>query len=573
MRLSSGLRRLISVGVLLVALPLHANPLHASATPESNAENTRPNILMIVAEDMSPRVGVYGDALAKTPSIDRLASEGVMYTNMHTISGVCAPSRSSLVTGVYATSMGTHQMRTSQGRLSETITGYEAVPPPEVKAFPELLRAGGYSTANWAKKDYQFGEPFTLWDVDDGGFWGPIDAALWRRLPEEKPWFVMMNLVSTHESYLVVPGDYPKQWAPFTNILLKERERTTTAITDPNAVSVPPYLVDSAETRTSIAQHYDNVAFMDTQVQSILAALAEDGLEDNTIVIFTTDHGDPFPRAKRSIYDSGTHVPFIIRYPSEEGAGTVETRLTSFVDIAPTVLRWAGMAQPDFIQGQDLVTTAPRRYVFAGRDRMDQVQDRARSVRDERFKLIENFMPDVPYFRPLVFRDMFPSMQSLWQAQASGQLTEKQSFYFQASRPNYELYDLKADPHEINNLAGNPEYEKELNRLIAALEDWCEQVGDRADVSEREMVFEMWQGESQPETAPPTAKIEALEAGVKVISLAAATKGASIGYKKNNDSWQIYTGPVRLEKTDTMLAKAIRYGYKESEEIAVPADN
>ena len=398
MRLSSGLRHWISVGVLLVASPLHANPINVESTPASNAENSRPNILMIVAEDMSPRVGVYGDALAKTPSIDRLANEGVMYTSMHTISGVCAPSRSSLVTGVYATSMGTHQMRTSQGRLSETIKGYEAVPPPDVKAFPELLRAGGYSTANWAKKDYQFGEPFTLWDVDDGGFWGPIDAALWRRLPDDKPWFVMMNLVSTHESYLVVPGDYPKQWAPFTNILLKERERTTTAITDPNAVSVPPYLVDSAETRTSIAQHYDNIAFMDTQVQSILKALTEDGLEDNTIVIFTTDHGDPFPRAKRAIYDSGTHVPFIIRYPSGEEAGTVETRLTSFVDIAPTVLRWAGIAQPDFIQGQDLVTAGPRRYVFAGRDRMDQVQDRARSVRDERFKLIQNFMPDAPYW-------------------------------------------------------------------------------------------------------------------------------------------------------------------------------
>ena len=538
-----------------------------------SADKQRPNILMIVAEDMSPRVGVYGDNLAKTPSIDRLANKGVLYTNMHTISGVCAPSRSSLVTGVYATSMGTHQMRTSQGRLSETITGYEAVPPPEIKAFPELLRAGGYSTANWAKKDYQFGEPFTLWDVDDGGFWGPIDAGLWRRLPEEKPWFVMMNLVSTHESYLVVPGDYPKQWAPFTSILLKERKRTTTTSTDPSAVSVPPYLIDSAETRASIAQHYDNIAFMDTQVQSILAALVEDGLEDNTIVIFTTDHGDPFPRAKRAIYDSGTHVPFIIRYPSGTRAGTVETRLTSFVDIAPTVLRWAGLTPPDFIQGQDLVTTAPRRYVFAGRDRMDQVVDRARSVRDERFKLIQNFMPDAPYFRRLVFRDMFPSMQSLWQAQASGQLTEKQAFYFQASRPNYELYDLKADPHEINNLAGNPEYEKELNRLIAALEDWYEGVGDRADVSEREMVFEMWQGESQPETAPPTAEVEALEAGAKKISLTAATKGASIGYKKNDGSWQIYTRPVRLNKTNTLLAKAIRYGYKESEEIAVPTNN
>ena len=538
-----------------------------------SADEQRPNILMIVAEDMSPRVGVYGDALANTPSIDQLASEGVMYTNMHTISGVCAPSRSSLVTGVYATSMGTHQMRTSQGRVSETITGYEAVPPPEVKAFPELLRAEGYSTANWAKKDYQFGEPFTLWDVDDGGFWGPIDAALWRRLPEEKPWFVMMNLVSTHESYLVMPGDYPKQWAPFTNIILKERERTTTAITDPNAVSVPPYLIDSHKTRASIAQHYDNIAFMDTQVQSILEALAEDGLDKNTIVIFTTDHGDPFPRAKRAIYDSGTHVPFIIRYPSGEGAGTVEKRLTSFVDIAPTVLRWAGLIPPDFIQGQDLVTASPRRYIFAGRDRMDQVEDRARSVRDERFKLIQNFMPNTAYFRPLVFRDMLPSMQSLWQAKTSGQLTEEQAFYFKGLRPTFELYDLKADPHEIDNLAGNPEYEKDRNRLIAALEDWYERVGDRANVSERNMVLEMWQGESQPETAPPSVTIQALEAGAAAVRLSAATHGASIGYQKNDDAWQIYTTPVRLKKTDTLLAKAIRYGYKESEAIAVPTEN
>ena len=204
---------------------------------------------------------------------------------------------------------------------------------------------------------------------------------------------------------------------------------------------------------------------------------------------------------------------------------------------------------------------------------MDQVQDRVRSVRDDRFKLIQNFMPDAPYFRPLVFRDMFPSMQSLWQANKSEQLTDDQSFYFRTPRPTYELYDLKADPHEINNLAGNPGYEKDLNRLSAALEDWYEQVGDRADVSEREMVFEMWQGESQPETAPPTAKLEALEAGVKAVSLSATTDGASISYKKNNDSWQIYTGPVRLEKTDTLLAKAIRYGYKESEEIVVPTDN
>ena len=204
---------------------------------------------------------------------------------------------------------------------------------------------------------------------------------------------------------------------------------------------------------------------------------------------------------------------------------------------------------------------------------MDQVEDRARSVRDERFKLIQNFMPNTPYFRPLVFRDMFPSMQSLWQAKTSGELTEEQAFYFKGLRPTFELYDLKADPHEIDNLAGNPEYEKELNRLIAALDDWYERVGDRSEVSESEMVFEMWQGASQPETAPPTAKVEALEAGVKAISLTATTKGASIGYKKNNDSWQIYTRPVRLEKTDKLLAKAIRYGYKESKAIAVPADN
>ncbi len=278
-------------------------------------------------------------------------------------------------------------MRTSAGPIP-----YETVPPPDVKAFPELLRGGGYATANFAKKDYQFGEPFTIWDVNAGSFTAELEPALWRDLPSEKPFFAMVNLMWTHESRLF-PADEEAS-GPFKELmenLAVQRETMIEHVTDPATVTVPPYYPDTPRVRRMIAQHYDNIHFMDSQVGEILRNLEEDGLADNTIVIWTTDHGDAFPRAKRAVYDSGIKVPMIVRFPDGRGAGTVETRMVSFVDMAPTLLTLAGVNVPDFIQGQDFLGDAYREFIFAARDRMDDVPDRVRAARDSRYKYIRNY--------------------------------------------------------------------------------------------------------------------------------------------------------------------------------------
>ena len=531
------------------------------------ARTDAPNILMIVAEDMSPRLGAYGDSLAKTPTLDALAENGLRFTRAYTVSGVCAPSRSSLITGVYATSMGTHQMRTSQGVLADGKIGYEAVPPPEVKAFPELLRAAGYSTANWAKKDYQFGEPSTIWDVDAGRFIGPIDPALWRRLPDDKPWFVMMNLVSTHESRLVVAGDtYPKQWAPFVKAIADERASTVTPVTDPSAVIVPGYFPDTPRVRQSIAQHYDNIHFMDSQVASILDALSEDGLSDDTIVIWTTDHGDPFPRAKRAVYESGTHVPLIIRAPGSASQGALNEQLVSFVDLAPTILGFAGVTSPAFIQGRDIFTAGKRQYVFSARDRMDQTSDRVRAVRDERYRLIRNDVTEIPYFRPLAFRDMFPIMREMWRMHEVEDLDAEQAYFFSSPRPKFELYDVTQDPDELINIAMDPAMKAVVDRLGKALESWISEVGDLGSVPEHRMVKNMWSGgDSQPVTNPPKVSIIQTSQENGRVFLSEETEGSSISWRQSDaEPWKLYTLPIDVVFGAPLSVKAIRYGFSES---------
>ena len=234
--------------------------------------------------------------------------------------------------------------------------GYEAVPPPDVKAFPELLRRAGYVTANSMKKDYQFGEPFTVWDVDVGDYSTPADLAVWRQLPKDKPFFAMITLMDTHESRLVSEATTGSgNWKPFVAQIRQQREQRISAVTDPLDVEVPPYYPDTPQVRASIAQHYDNVHFIDGQVRQLLDNLKRDKLDQHTVVIFTTDHGDGLPRAKRSVYDSGIRVPMILRFPDGHGAGEVDWQLVSFVDIAPTLLKLAGAEAPTFIQGRDIL--------------------------------------------------------------------------------------------------------------------------------------------------------------------------------------------------------------------------
>ena len=275
-----------------------------SGVPSAPRSEPPPNILWITVEDLSPRLAPYGDSLAATPTLNRLASEGMTFNRVFSISGVCAPSRSALITGMYPISIGTHHMRTTHE--APGLPGpYLAVPPPHVKAFTESLRAAGYYTSNNAKTDYQFGEPLTAWDESS-------PSAHWRNRAPDQPFLAVFNSGRTHESRVWPnPEEEP--------------------ILDPARVEVPPYYPDTPVVRTDLARHYDNITRVDGWVGHLLDQLEEDGLSENTIVFFFSDHGDGLPRAKRWLYDSGLRVPMFVRWPGKIEAGSVTDRLVSFV--------------------------------------------------------------------------------------------------------------------------------------------------------------------------------------------------------------------------------------------------
>jgi len=521
----------------------------------------RPNFVWISTEDMSPRLGAYGDALARTPTLDRLAKQAVRYTNAFTTAPVCAPSRAAIITGMHQNAIGAQHMRTTENRVPELPGPYLAVPPFNVKAFPEYLRAAGYFTSNRAKTDYQFGEPFTIWDDQ-----GP--KAHWRNRREKgQPFFSVFNITVTHESQ-IFPSSPARKGKPL--------------VTDPAKVQVPPYYPDTPLVREELARVYDNIADMDAQVGQILKQLDEDGLSQTTTVFYWSDHGDGVPRAKRSLYDSGLHVPLMI-WGNGLGSGVINDGLVSFVDLAPTVLALAGVEIPPHMQGRVFVgdTSAPEPdYVFAARDRMDIEYDMMRSARDKRFLYIRNFQTELPYAGHIIYRNQSSIMQEWFRLQAAGTLTGPAALWMRTSRPAEELYDTHADPHQIDNLAATPAHRQTLERMRHAVTDWMRRTADQGVINEAEMIQRMWPGGVQPETAQPyivprrtTDTPERREARsftepMEVV-IYVPTQGASIGYTTEegpNPLWRLYTGPILVDRPMTLRAKAIRYGYKESAE-------
>ncbi|MEL6826971.1 MAG: sulfatase-like hydrolase/transferase [Pseudomonadota bacterium] len=556
------------VAVWIIALGLSACANDATDPVRSVSESdaaARPNIVLILFEDMSPRVGSFGDRLAHTPNFDRLAAEGVRYTNVFTTSGVCAPSRAALITGQYQQTIGAQHMRTMApaGGTGGGPQGYFAVPPPHIKAFPERLRAVGYYTSNNSKTDYQFGQPFTIWNRSEPG-------ADWSQRAAGQPFFHMVSLFNTHES-AIWPVDMEKTPAnqDFYGLVSRNRQafKDRVARTDPDAVSVPPYLPDTPIVRRDIATHYDNIAHTDRALGALYDRLAAEGLLANTIVIVSSDHGDGLPRMKRSLYDSGLHVPMVIRYPDGREAGTVNDELISFVDLAPTILSWADAPNPDHLAGFDFEgddRDPSREYIFAAQDRMDFDPNHRRAVRDRRFKLIQNFSPGDRYFVPLAFRDVQPTMRELWNGLEAGTLSKAAQHLFEPM-PEFQLYDLASDPHEIRNLSDAPEHAATVTRLKTVLDDWMLAHPDMSRVPEADMIQAMWPDGVQPVTAAPTLTYVD-HAGARRVELRSTTDGASIGFRLNTSSedWTLYTGPFDVPSGSRVQAKAIRYGFKES---------
>jgi arylsulfatase A-like enzyme len=544
------------------------------------ADKQRPNILWVSFEDTNPFYGCYGDPVARTPNVDRLAAEGCRWPNTFSTTGVCAPSRSAVITGMYPIAIGTHHMRTTHTHAAtpELPTPYDAVVPHYVKCFTEYLRAEGYYCTNNVKTDYQFTPPVTAWDELS-------TEAHWRNRPDpDQPFFAVFNPTRTHES-----GMWPEKCPEITF--------------DPDAIELPPYFPDTPKVREAMARMYTNIEHNDTYLGELLDQLEEDGLADNTVVFHWSDHG-PLPRGKRWPYDSGIHVPMIIRWPGHLEPGSVSDRLISTVDLGPTVLSIVGadpahpIQIPQHMQGQAFLgpqAAPPREYVYATRDRYDESYDMIRAVRDKRFKYIRNYRPDLPYLLWIPYRNRHPILEEMWRLYRAGELEGPQLLIFQRKRPVEELYDTQTDPYEIHNLADDPDYYPELMRLRWALDDWIAEVGDMGEIPEAEMVRRWYPNGEQPQTAPPVfIPICAENEGVTpapeggtfsapvLVQLHCATQGASIAYKISDPSaaprmtlddedapWQLYTEPLRLSVgTTTLRAKAIRIGYQESEERA-----
>jgi len=428
----------------------------------------KPNILWITCEDISPYLGCYGDSYAKTANIDKFAEEGVLYTKAFATAPVCAPARSCLVTGVYATSTGTQHLR-SEVKL-----------PNQIKCFPEYLRSAGYYCSNNYKKDYNFTD-VNVWDESS-------QTAHWRKRNPGQPFFSVFNFTSTHQGQ--INGSDEEFFAKYTS-KLKPEERH-----DGSRIPLPPYYPDTPFVRKIWARYYNLITFMDKQVGDLLGELEADGLADNTIVFFFSDHGMGIPRFKRTLYDSGLHVPLIIRFPeryrnfSPVKAGRRTDRLVSFVDFAPTVLSLSGLSIPGYMQGRAFlgaVAGPPRKYIFGAASRVDEAYEMSRCVRDKRFKYIRNYMPHLPYIQPSEYPDRAEIMQELRRAVAEEKLSSVQKSLWAPTKPIEELYDTSADPYEVNNLADLSSLRKILARLRKVHHQWMAETRDVGLLSEAEM--------------------------------------------------------------------------------------
>ncbi|MFV0416551.1 MAG: sulfatase [Chthoniobacterales bacterium] len=528
----------------------------------------RPNFLWISLEDCSPRFGCYGDALARTPHIDRLAAEGTLFTKAFSTAPVCSPSRTTVITGYPATAMSAQHMRTIYQRdeFPELPTPYHAVPPPYVKCFTEELRAAGYYCTNNGKTDYQFETPFSAWDENQQ--LQSVDEIHWRNRPDpEQPFFAVFNLEDTHERRM-----WPEEPPAMEGGDISEIK------TDPTEVTVPPFLPDTPAVRTALARQYDNIAHNDRIIGKLLAQLEEDGLANNTVVMLWSDHGEGLPRAKRFLYDSGTRVPLIVRWPEHFAAGVREEKMVSLIDLAPTVLEAAGLPKPIYMEGESLLKSAERPYVFAHRDRMDGDYDKSRSVRSNRFKYIRNYYAGREQFGYIPYRAHHAAMQAIRLEQLKGNAT------FDTAYAPEELYDLDADPHEMVNMIAAPEFAEVKKELSAALDAWQQKNDPDCGLGEEQMVGRLWPEGKQPVTAAPIGIVyeeeypegtllgETCEVkGAALLQLACATEGATIGWRsEESGTWRIYRKAIRLEAgTHRFVFKAVRYGYVQSEERTV----
>ena len=438
-------------------------------------KQNQPNIVWLVAEDQSQYFfPFYGDKSVNLPNISFLLENGIVYDNMNSPYPVCAPARSGIITGMYPSSIGTGNMRAhSDNRIvrgkteaSLEIPYYSSKLAESIKPFTQILIEEGYYCTNNSKRDYNFKLRDEAWDDSSNN-------ASWEKREEGQPFFSIFNFNITHES----------------EIWKRDKEKLKV---DPNNLTVPPVFPDDSISRHALAVNYSNLVEMDKQMGLIIKNLKDQGLYDNTYIFFYSDHGGPFPRHKRAIYETGSKVPLIVKFPTNINVKEKRNSdMLSFIDFAPTILSLAGIDIPKIYQGKAFLgnkeSKKKRKYLFTASDRFDEHPDRIRAVKSKRFKYIRNYNINKPHALPIGYRNQMPLMKHLNKLNDSNMLSPEQKLWFQVPKNPEEFYDLENDPFELNNLIGDNNYSKELNELRKQLSNWTKEINDLGHISEKEL--------------------------------------------------------------------------------------
>jgi len=439
--------RLITTGTLSLCLP---------GVTKAKKQTKRPNILWLVAEDMNPWLSCYGETLIKTPAFDAMAANGVRFSRAYVTAPVCSPCRSALITGTMQTTLGIHNHRSSRSNTKNPAHKNLGMIhlPTGVKTLPELFQQAGYATFNQGKTDYNFVyDNRALYSVRN---WKQAKA-------QDKPWFGQIQLRGGKNGKAVLENKTPVH---------------------PQQVSVPPYYPDHPVFREMIAEHYACVLGTDLSVKRILDDLDADGLMDDTIVFFFSDHGMPRGlRHKQFCYEGGIRIPLLIRWPKNypiTRKGLVIDDLVSSIDVSVTSLALAGITIPSHMEGKNVFAKnyEPRDYVISARDRCDYTIEHIRAVVTKRYKYLRNFLTDRPYLQPQ-YRDGWDVMKTWKRLYSEGNLTPEAAAFANDKKPDEEFYDLWKDPHEIKNLVNDPEYAAELQRHRDILKNWMKNTDDK----------------------------------------------------------------------------------------------
>ena len=430
--------------------------------------DSRPNILWIIIDDMSANLSCYGETAIETPHLDQLAEKGVLFSQAYVTAPVCSTNRSAFITGMYQTSIGSHHHRSGRGEMKIHL-------PKGVRPVPEHFQEAGYYTAitgwpnrsrdNLGKTDYNF-----EWDRE------MYDGPDWSERKDGQPFFAQIHL----------PGGKHRSSTMEGNEQFRERiKKDLGSVTDLSKVILPPYYPHDLVLVDDWAAYLDSVRLTDKFVGDIIQRLKDEGDYENTVVLFMTDHGISHARGKQFLYDEGIHVPLIIAGPGIE-AGQKRDDLVEHIDIAALSLGLADIEIPAKMQAKDILADdyKPRNTIYSARDRCDETVEYMRALRTQRFKYIRNYLYERPHLQPNRYKDNKDIIKALRAANEAGTLNQAQAMVFATPRPKEELYDLRNDPYEINNLAGDPKFKKQLDRFSKRLDTWIKRTGDKGPESD-----------------------------------------------------------------------------------------